>query len=177
MLAPDELPDGELDEPAAAPDPLVLPEVEPLAGAGGVLLEPLEALLDGAEELGAGVLAEPLALDEPPEAESFFVVSADEEELEDDGGALGFTVTEPEAELEPEGVLAEPDGVVVDPLEEEDDAPGCVVRARSPALSPQAVSRLAPKTIDTATAKVESLMLWASLVGVKIRKQAARLSR
>ena len=142
----------------------MLPEVEPLAG--GVGLEPLEALLDGAEELGAGVLAEPLALDEPPEAESFFVVSADEEELEDDGGVLGVVVTEPEAELEPEGVLAEPDGgVVVEPLEEEDDAPGAVVRARSPALSPQAVSRLAPKTIDTATAKVESLMLWASLVG------------
>ena len=100
MVAPDELPDGELDEPAAAPDPLVL----------------------------------------PPEAESFFVVSADEEELEDDGGVLGaapaelddeepgvvgFTVTEPDVELEPDGVLAEPDGgVVVEPLDEEEAAPG-----------------------------------------------------
>lgn len=170
-------------------------ELEPLAGgveplAGGVL-EPLEALLEGAEELGAGVLEEPLALDEPPEAESFFVASADEEELEDDGGVagaapaelededpgvVGFTVTEPDVELEPEpeGAVAEPDGVVVEPLDEEDDAP---VRALSLTLSPHAVSMLAPKTIDTATAKVESLMLWASLVGVSIRKQGLGLTR
>jgi hypothetical protein len=149
--------------PEAAPDPLVLPpEVEPL--------------VDG--------------LLEPPEAESFFVASADEEELEDDGelggvapalleedegGVLGFTVAEPDVELEPDGAVAEPDGVV-EPLDEEDDAPGWV-RARSPASSPQAASRLAPKTIDTATAKVESLMLWASLVGMRIRKQGSRLTR
>jgi hypothetical protein len=119
VVAPDELPAGELDEPAAAPDPLVLPPA-------------VEPLVDGA--------LEPLALDEPPDAESFFVVSADEEELEDDGGVLGaapaeledeepgvvgFTVTEPDVELEPDGVLAEPDGgVVVEPLDEEEDAPG-----------------------------------------------------
>jgi hypothetical protein len=162
--------------------------LEPLAGG---VLEPLAAPPEGAEELVEGVLVEPLALDEPPEAESFFVASADEEELEDDGelggvapalleddegGVLGFTVAEPDVELEPEpdGAVAEPDGVVVEPLDEEDDAP---VFARSPALSPQAVSMLAPKTIDTATAKVESLMLWASLVGVSIRKQGARLTR
>ena len=159
MLAPDELPDGELDEPAAAPDPLVLPPA-------------VEPLVDGA--------LEPLALDEPPDAESFFVVSADEEELEDDGGVLGaapaeledeepgvvgFTVTEPDVELEPDGAVAEPDGVVVEPLDDEEAAPGCVVRARSPALSPQAVSRLAPKSIDTATAKVERLMLWPPWLG------------
>jgi hypothetical protein len=158
------------------------------------VLEPLAAPLDGVEEVLGEVLAEPLALDEPPEAESFFVVSVDEEELEDEdggvlgvapaeledeeGGVLGFTVTEPDAEDEPDGAVAEPDGgVVVEPLEEEDDAPGWVVRALSPALSPQAVSTLAPKIIDTATAKVESLMLWASLVGVRIRKQGTRLSR
>ena len=147
------------------------------------MLEPLAAPLDGVEEVLGEVLAEPLALDDPPEAESFFVVSEDEEELEDDGGvlgvapaeledeeggALGLTVTEPDAEDEPDGAVAEPDGVVVEPLEEEDDAPGWVVRALSPALSPQAVSTLAPKIIDTATAKVESLMLWASLVGGEI---------
>ncbi len=177
-----ELPDGEPDAPAAAPP--VLPELEPLAG--GVLLEPLEALLDGAGELGV-VLAEPLALDEPPEAESFFVASADEEELEDDGGVLGaapaeleddeggvlgFTLTEPEVELEPDGAV---DGVV-EPADEDDDAPGwvLVVAERS---SPQPVSIPAPSARETATAKVESLMLWASLVGVSVRKQGARLTR
>lgn len=146
------------------------------------MLEPLAAPLDGVEEVLGEVLAEPLALDEPPEAESFFVVSADDEELEDDdggvlgaapaeledeeGGVLGFTVTEPDAEDEPDGAVAEPDGgVVVEPLDEDEDAPGCVVRARSPALSPQAVSRLAPKSIDTATAKVERLMLWPPWLG------------
>lgn len=154
------------------------------------MLEPLAAPLDGVVEV-LGEVLEPLALDEPPEAESFFVVSADEEELEDDGGVLGaapaeledeepgvvgFTVTEPDVELEPDGAVAEPDGVVVEPLDDEEAAPGCVVRARSPALSPQAVSRLAPKSIDTATAKVERLIAMASLVGVSIRKQAARLS-
>ena len=177
MLGLDELPEAEG----------ALLELEPLAGG---VLEPLAAPLEGAEELVEGVLAEPLALDEPPDAESFFVASADEEELEDDGelggvapalldedpGELGVVLTEPDAELEPDGVEAEPDGVVVEPLED-DDAPGWLVRALSPALSPHAVSRLAPKTMDTATAKVESLMLWASLVGVSIRKQGARLTR
>jgi hypothetical protein len=143
------------------------------------VLEPLAAPLDGVEEVLGEALAEPLALDEPPEAESFFVESADEEELEDDGGVLGvaaeledeeggvlgFTLTEPDAEDEPDGAVAEPDGVVVEPLDDEEDAPGCVVRARSPALSPQAVSRLAPKSIDTATAKVERLMLWPPWLG------------
>lgn len=110
---------------------------EPLAGG---VLEPLAAPLDGAEEVLGEVLAEPLALDEPPEAESFFGASAEEEEeLEDDGGVLGvapaeledeeggvlgFTVTEPDAEDEPDGAVADPDGVVVEPLDEEEDAPG-----------------------------------------------------
>lgn len=155
------------------------------------MLEPLAAPLDGVVEVLGEVLAEPLALDEPPEAESFFVASEDEEELDDDGGELGAapaeledeeggvlgTLTEPDVELEPDGAVADPDGVVVEPLDDEEAAPGCVVRARSPALSPQAVSRLAPKSIDTATAKVERLIAMASLVGVSIRKQAARLSR
>ena len=102
------------------------------------MLEPLAAPLDGVEEVLGGVLAEPLA-DEPPDAESFFVVSDEEDELEDDGGVggvapallededpgvLGFTVTEPDVELEPDGAVAEPDGVVVEPLDEDEDAPG-----------------------------------------------------
>lgn len=153
------------------------------------MLEPLAAPLDGVVEV-LGEVLEPLALDEPPEAESFFVASEDEEELDDDGGVLGAapaeledeeggvlgTLTEPDAEDEPDGAVADPDGVVVEPLDDEEAAPGWVVRARSPALSPQAVSRLAPKSIDTATAKVERLIAMASLVGVSIRKQAARLS-
>lgn len=133
--------------------------------AAGALLEPLAAPLLGwlesleeelLEELGEDELgAEELV--EPPAAESFFVASADEEELDEDGGVLGVVVTEPDAEveLEPDGVLALPDGVV-EPEDDEDVAPGA--RARSPALSPQAVSKLAPKIIDTATAKVESLI-------------------
>jgi hypothetical protein len=155
----------------------VLPELEPLAGG---VLEPLAAPLDGVDDD---------ELDAPPEAESFFVASADEEELEDEGGVLGvapaeledeeggvlgFTLTEPEVELEPDGGV---DGVVVEPADEDDDAPGCVlvVAVRSP--SPQPVSIPAPSARETATAKVESLMLWASLVGVRIRKQRARLTR
>jgi hypothetical protein len=116
-------------------------------------------------------LVEPL--DAPPAAESFLVASADEEALED--GALGVvpdaaldeelesffdmsTVAEPEAE--PEGAL----GVVVEPAEEDDEPAGGVVRetVRSPSLS-QPVSNPAPSARDTATARVESLMLWASV--------------
>ena len=129
------------------------------------MLEPLDALLDGAGELGE-VPTEPLALDEPPAAESFFVESADEEELEDDGvlgaapaelededgGVLGFTLTEPDVELEPDGAV---DGVVVEPADEDDDAPGLVVAERS---SPQPVSIPAPSARETATAKVVSFI-------------------
>lgn len=105
------------------------------------MLEPLAAPLDGVVEVLGEVLAEPLALDEPPEAESFFVASEDEEELDDDGGVLGAapaeledeeggvlgTLTEPDVELEPDGAVAEPDGVdgvVVEPLDDEEAAPG-----------------------------------------------------
>ena len=120
-------------EPAAAP---------PL---GALLVEPL---------------VDPLALVEPPAA-SFFSLSASavaEELALLDGaldGALGAVLTEPEAE--PEGAL----GVVVEPAEEEDEPAGGVVRetARSPSLS-QPVSNPAPSARDTATAKVESLIMW-----------------
>ena len=114
------------------------------------------------------------ALLEPPDAESFFVASADEEALED--GELGVVVpdaeleelesffdmsTDAEPEAEPEGALGV---VVVEPAEEDDEPAGGVVRetVRSPSLS-QPVSNPAPSARDTATARVESLMLWASV--------------
>ena len=131
-------------------------------------------MLDEELELD-GAVVEPLAL-EPPDAESFFVASADEEELED--GALGVVVpdaeldeleswesffdmsTDAEPEAEPEGAA----GVVVEPAEEDEEPAGGVVleTARSPSLS-QPGSNPAPSARDTATAKVESLMLWASV--------------
>jgi hypothetical protein len=129
-------------------------------------------LLDEELELDGAVVL-PLAL-EPPDAESFFVASADEEALED--GELGVVVpdaeldelesffdmsTDAEPEAEPEGAL----GVVVDePAEEDDEPAGGVVRetVRSPSLS-QPVSNPAPSARDTATARVVSLMLWASV--------------
>ena len=145
----------------------------------GALLDPLAALPPGDAlllELGGvlGVLlAEPLALVEPPAAESFFVASADDEELEEDGGVLG-TVAEPETELElePDGaVLAEPDGVVVEPADDEEDAGGVVFEtARSPSLS-QPVSIPAPSARETATAKAESLICGPPWLGYKIREQ------
>ena len=114
------------------------------------------------------------ALLEPPDAESFFVASADEEALED--GELGVVVpdaeleelesffdmsTDAEPEAEPEGELGV---VVVEPAEEDDEPAGGVVRetVRSPSRS-QPVSNPAPSARDTATARVESLMLWASV--------------
>ena len=111
----------------------VSPEAE-LELDAGALVDPLAApplgWLESLEdelllELGAGVLGvllEPLALVEPPAAESFFVASADDEELEEDGGVAG-TVAEPdtELELEPEGAV---DGVVVEPDDDDVDEPG-----------------------------------------------------
>ena len=146
-----------LDPLAAAPP--VLPEVEPLAE--GVLLE---------LELG-GVLLEPLALVEPPAAESFLAGSvAEDEELEDDGelGVVTLSDAEPEVEPEPEGVEALPDGVELEPADDEE--PGAVLDLLA-ALSPQAVSRLAPSAMETATARVESLISGPPWVGVKIREQ------
>jgi len=97
------------------------------------------------------VLVAPLEL-APPDAESFLVVSEEDEE-DEDAGALGVVVL-PDAEPDalPEGEL----GVVV---LEPDVAPelGVVVR-EVPALSPHAVNMLAPNARDTATARVESLI-------------------
>jgi hypothetical protein len=140
--------DGELLAPDAAL-PLSLDE----APADGVPLE-LDALLLGAGALGE-VLSEPLALVEPPAAESCFG-AADDEELEEDGGVLGLTDAEPDTDEPEDGEL----GVVVEPAEEDEEPAGGVVRetARSPSVSPQAVSNPAPSARDTATAKVESLM-------------------
>ena len=102
----------------------------------GVLeVEPLVALPEG--EVLVEPLAEPLVV--PPDAESFLAGSAaEEDELEDDG--------EPDGEL---GVVAEP---------EDEVAPEPGVARRSPVLSPQAVSILAPSTMEIATAKAESLI-------------------
>ncbi len=147
------------------PEPLAAlpPEVEPLAE--GVLLE-LE--LDG-------VLLEPLELVEPPAAESFLVGSAaEDDELEEDGelGVVALPDAEPEAE--PEGVEALPAGVELEPAEDEE--PGALPDLFA-ALSPQAVSRLAPSARETATARVESLIRGPPWVGVKIREQDLGPSR
>jgi hypothetical protein len=142
-------------EPLAA----LPPEVEPLAE--GVLLE-LE--LDG-------VLLEPLALVEPPDAESFLLGSvAEDDELEEDGelGVVTLPDAEPEVEPEPDGVEALPDGVELEPADDEE--PGALPDLFA-ALSPQAVSRLAPSARETATARVESLISGPPWVGIKIREQ------
>ena len=149
-----------LDEEAA--EPLSLDE-ELAAGALGVL-EPLAALLLGA------------VLVEPPDAESFFVASADEDELDEDGGVAGavFTDAEPDTELPPEGALG-----VVEPAVEDDEAPEPgVVRetARSPSLS-QPVSTPAPSASDTATAKVVSLIMGLRGLGVRLTEQGLGPSR
>jgi hypothetical protein len=143
LLAP---PDGAL-EPAAAPDPVV----DPLA-----LVEPPAACFSLSLSLSASAVAEELALLDG--ALGVVPVAA---EVLDDSFFDASTDTEPE--VEPEGAL----GVVVEPAEEEDAPDGGVVRdtARSPSLS-QPVSNPAPSARDTATAKVESLIMWASMVGV-----------
>jgi hypothetical protein len=107
---------------------------------------------------GAAGVVEPLALVEPPDAESCFGASVDEEELADDeGGVAGavFTDAEPETELPEEGELG-----VVEPADEDDDEPGVVVvreTARSPSLS-QPVRIPAPSARETATASVVSFI-------------------
>jgi len=124
-----------------------------------VLLPP--AALPLGEELGA--LLELLEL-APPEAESFFVASADEEAL-DDGGVLGGVVTVAEPEVELDGELDGELGVV-EPADEELE-PGVVLEtARSSCLS-QPVSMPAPSARETATAKAESLICGPPWVGVK----------
>jgi hypothetical protein len=107
---------------------------------------------------------------EPPEAESFLVGSAAEEDELDEDGELGGVLALPdvEPEVEPE---AEPDGelgVVVEPLDDDAPEPGVVLEtARSPSVLSQPVSKPAPSARETATAKAESLIVWASVVGVK----------
>ena len=131
----------------------VLDELELDDGA----LEPLAALPLG-EELGV--------LLEPPEAESFLVGSAAEEDELDEDGELGGVLALPDAdpEAEPDGEL----GVVVEPLDDDAPEPGVVLEtARSPSVLSQPVSNPAPSARETATAKAESLIVWASMVGVK----------
>ena len=146
--------EGVLLEPLAALPPLLPLGVEDEPDAEGVLLEPLDdELLEG-------------ALDEPPEAlpeaESFFVAS--DEALEDDDGELGvLALPDAEPDAEPDGEL----GVVVEPLDEEAGAeevePGALDFEVARSLSPQPVSRPAPSASETANARVESLILWASV--------------
>ena len=75
-------------------------------------------------------------------------------------------VAEPEVELEPDGVLALPDGVEVEPADDEEEPAGGVVfeTVRSPSRS-QPVSNPAPSARDTATARVESFIMWPPWLG------------
>lgn len=137
---------GVLPEPLAALPPLLPLGVEDEPDAEGVLLE-LEEPLEG-------------ALDEPPEAlpeaESFFVAS--DEALEDDDGELGVVaLPDAEPDAEPDGEL----GVVVEP--DEDVEPGALDLEAARSLSPQPVSNPAPSASETANARAESLILWASV--------------
>jgi hypothetical protein len=118
-----------------------------------VLLEPPAALPDG--EVPVEPLAEPLAEPEPlteplvvppPEAESFFAGSVDED------GELGVVVPDAEPEADPDGEL----GVVAEPDDEVAPEPGAAPRL--PASSPQAVSMPAPSAMEIATARAESLI-------------------
>ena len=116
-------------------------EVEPLPAEPFVLLEELGVELEDDEA--------------PPPAESFFCVSIEleDEELEGELDAPDGVLVEPEDDAEPDGELA---GLVV--VDDEDP-----VAARSLARS-QAVSRLAPSTMETAIAMVDSLM-WPPWLG------------
>jgi len=120
-----------------------------------VLLEPLDALPLG-EELGGVAVEPPAPLEElllDGELGVLELGVLDEDDAEPDG-ELGVVVAEP---------LAEPE---VEP------APGVVrVAERSPALSPQAVRRVAPSAIETATARAESLISGPPWVGVRLRQQ------
>ena len=122
------------------------------------MVEPLAALPDGEVVLLGAVVLE-LELLEPPEAvEGELGVVLDAEELESFFDMSADPDAEPDAV--PDGVL----GVVVAPDEDDAEPDGVVVRetARSPPLS-QPVSNPAPSARDTATAKVVSLIVWASV--------------
>ena len=119
----------------------------------GELLEPLAALPLGVDD---GLLDE-LELDAPPEAgelgeapeELDELLSVDEEPME------------PEPEAEPDAEPEGDDGEVVEPEDEVelgDFAPG------AEASRSQAVSRLAPSAMETAAARIESLM-WPPWLG------------
>lgn len=162
---------------AAAPDPEVEPlaellscfgasdEVDALELDDGALVEPLE--------LGE-VLSEPLALEEPPAALSFFSVEVDALDEEDGAGGVAVELDvelsfffeasiETELDVEPEGAA----GVVVEPADEDAEPDGVVVvleTARSPSRS-QPVSMPAPSARETATAKVVSFISAMSSVG------------
>lgn len=97
----------------------------------------------------------------PPEAESFFVASADEEELDEDG-VLGVVPTDAEPEVELDGELG-----VVEPADEELELGVVLETARSPSFLSQPVSIPAPSARETATAKAESLICGPPWVGVK----------
>ena len=123
-----------------------------------MLLEPPAALPDG--DVVVEPLAEPLAEPEPlteplvapPPAESFFAGSVEEDDELEDEGELGVVVPDAEPEAEPDGEL----GVVAEPDDEVAPEPGAAPRL--PALSPQAVSMPAPRAMEIATAKAESLI-------------------
>jgi hypothetical protein len=121
------------------------------AGADELLLED-DGALDPLDALPLGgvlgeLLIEPLELLAPPDAESFFVGSADEEELDEDG-ELGVELIDPEPEAEPDGELG-----VVEPADEDDPEVGLLETARSPSCLSQPVSNPAPSARETATAK------------------------
>jgi hypothetical protein len=134
--------------------------LEPLELEDGVLLEPLDAPELG-EELGG--VAEPLV--EPPA----------ELELED-GGLGGVDALPPDIEPEPDAEPDGLDGVLLEPADDELE-PGVLETARSPSVLSQPVSNPAPSARETATAKAESLIVWASVgwgknIGARFRPDA-----
>jgi hypothetical protein len=133
-------------------------------------LEP-EPLAAGAElelllELGALEVPEPLVAP-LPELELELDLSvllggvAEElDELEPEGGVLGVTLTEPDEELEPDGV----DGVVV-PLPEvdEDEEERSAAGRSGPRSQPV---RVAPSARETAATRIETFM-WPPWLGTQ----------
>jgi hypothetical protein len=78
-----------------------------------------------------------------------------EDELDEPDGLLGEVESEPDEELEPEGlVLLEP-GLDVPPEPEDEDAPE---RSAVPGPRSQPPIRVAPSARETATAKADTFM-------------------
>jgi hypothetical protein len=71
---------------------------------------------------------------------------------------LALPDAEPDGEL---GVVVEPDDEELDGVEEVE--PGALDFEVARSLSPQPVSRPAPSASETANARAESLILWASV--------------